>query len=188
MQIKFSIYSLGRFLKRKYFHWKYSLKNVHPTFYIGGKTSISSDFIAGPYSYVGPNCIIYPKVSIGAYTMIANNVSILGGDHNFKKAGTPTIFSGREELKPTIIGKDVWIGSNSIVMTGLTIGDGTIVAAGSVVTKSLEPFSIYGGVPARKIKERFDNMQDLMMHKMLFHTDPADFKYDATLLCKGEVK
>ena len=53
------------------------------------------------------------------------------------------------------IGNDVWIGSNVVILDGSTIGDGVIVAAGAVVTSDLEPYYIYGGVPARKIGERF---------------------------------
>jgi carbonic anhydrase/acetyltransferase-like protein (isoleucine patch superfamily) len=59
------------------------------------------------------------------------------------------------EFKETRIGNDVWIGENSIVMDGVTIGNGAIVAAGSVVVKDVAPFSIVGGVPARLIRLRF---------------------------------
>ncbi|MDV7187794.1 DapH/DapD/GlmU-related protein [Lutibacter sp. TH_r2] len=108
--------------------------------------------------------IVYPKVEIGKYTMLANNVSIIGGDHEYSKVGVPIIFSGRGALNKTSIGKDVWIGAYSKIMTGVTIGDGAIIAMGSVVTKNVEPFAIYGGVPAVKIKDRFSNQKDLNKH------------------------
>ena len=54
-----------------------------------------------------------------------------------------------------IIGNDVWIGSHATVVDGISIGDGSIVAAGSVVTKSVQPYAIVGGVPARPIRHRF---------------------------------
>lgn len=166
------IRKLGRSVKRWYYMHKYGLKHVHPTIYFGGKSKIPSDLIAGAYVYIGPQCLLYKKVEIGDYTMLANNVSIIGGDHNFNKAGVPMIFSGRDELKRTIIGKDCWIGANSIIMTGVKIGDGSIVAAGSVVTKDVEAYSIYGGVPARKIKDRFLTIQEKIKHQEFLSISP----------------
>lgn len=56
----------------------------------------------------------------------------------------------------TVIGNDVWIGEKSIILPGVEIGDGAIIAAGSVVTKNVEPYSIVGGIPAKLIKYRFN--------------------------------
>ncbi|GHU67778.1 hypothetical protein FACS189413_03200 [Bacteroidia bacterium] len=146
---------------------KYGLKNVHKTFYLGGfkHTFWGKDLVADEYSSIGPNCIIYPNVKIGAYTMLAYNVSIIGSDHVFRKVGIPLRFSGRDIIRSTKIGKDVWIGAHSIILTGVTIGDGAIIAAGSVVTKDVEPFCIYGGCPAKKIKNRFEKKEDMIKHK-----------------------
>ncbi len=58
--------------------------------------------------------------------------------------------------KPAVIGNDVWIGQNAVIMDGVHVGDGAIVAAGAVVTKDVPPYAIVGGVPARVIKYRFD--------------------------------
>lgn len=55
----------------------------------------------------------------------------------------------------TIIGKDVWMGTDTVIMPGINIGDGAIIAAKSVITKDVEPYTIVGGNPAQKIKERF---------------------------------
>lgn len=165
MKIKSIVHYLFRILKRKYYVSKYRLKHVHSTCYLGGKSKISYDLRADAYSYIGPGCIIYPNVHIGAYSMIANNVSIIGDDHFYKKTGIPIIFSGRETIKKTIIGKDCWIGAHSIIMTGVRIGDGTIVAAGSVVTKDIPEFCIYGGVPAKKIKDRFGSPEETEKHR-----------------------
>lgn len=153
-----------RFCKRKYIRHVYGLKNVHKTFNIGGFCSISKDFIAGEYAYVGKGCLIYPGVSAGRYTMIAPNVQIIGSDHNYDIPGTPATFSGRPKLAKTFIGRDVWIGANSIIFVGVTIGDGAIVGAGSIVTKDVAPFAIVAGVPARFIKNRFDQDADRQMH------------------------
>ena len=165
MSLKLKIHNCGRWVKRFYYIHKYQLKNVSHSIYFGGKSEISKDLIAGDYVFIGSHCIIYPKVEIGNYTMLANNVSIIGGDHVYDKVGVPIIFSGRDLLLPTIIGKDCWIGANAIIMTGVHIGDGVIVGAGSVVTKDLQPYCVYGGVPAKKIKDRFKNPEDLMIHR-----------------------
>jgi len=58
-----------------------------------------------------------------------------------------------------IIGNDVWLGKNSIVLSGVSIGDGAVVAAGSVVTRNVKPYSIVGGVPARELRFRFSEEQ-----------------------------
>lgn len=151
-------------MKSSFYRCKYHLKNVDKTVYYGGHSFISSDLIAGRYVFIGPHCNIYPNVTIGDYSMLANHVSIIGGDHDYKIAGTPMIFAGRENTKETVIGRDCWVGAYSIIMCGVKIGDGSIIAAGSVVTKDVDSFSIYGGVPARKIKDRFGSVQEKEFH------------------------
>ena len=175
---------LGRAVKAWYYRHKYHLKDVHKTAYFGSKSYFGKGFKADKYVYIGPRCLIYPKVSVGAYTMFANNVSIIGGDHNYNKVGMPICFSGRAELKETKIGRDCWIGAHVIVMCGVTIGDGAIIAAGSVVTKDVEPYSIYGGVPAKKIKNRFSSEVDMKRHIEALDNMPetVDFKMFCTKL------
>lgn len=168
-----TILNFLRILKRRYYIIRYGLKHVDKTFIATSKCSISKDFKAGKYSYVGPNSHIYPKVTIGKYTMLANNVSIIGGDHCYKKVGIPIIFSGRAELKPTIIGDDVWIGAHTIIMTGTKIGNGVIVAAGSVVTKDLPSYGIYGGIPAKLIKMRFTE-EEIKRHESMLNLQPSE--------------
>lgn len=158
-----------RFFKWLKIRYIYKLKSVHSTFNIGGPCTISPDLIAGEYSYVGKNVLIYPGVSIGRYTMIAPNVQIIGSDHNYQQVGKPATFSGRPPLRRTKIGRDVWVGTNSIIMAGVELGDGCIVAAGSIVTKNIEPYCIVAGVPARLIRKRFQNEEQEMEHsKMLY--------------------
>ncbi len=59
-------------------------------------------------------------------------------------------------FKETIIGHDVWIGQNAVIMDGVNVGTGAVIASGAVVTKDVEPFAIMGGVPAKCIKYRFN--------------------------------
>ena len=109
-------------------------------------------------------------LSIGKFTAIADDVTIfLGGNHHIEWITTypfgllhQNYFDGEDitnqtETKGNVtIGNDVWIGSHTIIMSGVTIGDGAIIAAYSVVTKDVEPYSIVGGNPAKFIRYRFD--------------------------------
>ena len=180
--IKNKIRELFRLTRMLFLRWKLNLKYVHKTFYIGRGCSVSSDLIAGAYSYIGPRCLIYPKVSIGNYTMLANDVSIVGGDHVYHMAGRPIIFSGRAKLKSTVIGKDVWVGAFVKIATGVTIGNGAIIALGSVVTKDVEAYAVYGGIPAKKIKDRFQNDQDRIKHEEMLNKTYQDSGFDFQLL------
>ena len=152
----------------------YGLKYVHPTFYIGGKTELPRDFRAGAYSYVGRNCCICLKVSIGAYTMLAHEVSIQGGDHRIDIPGIPICFSGRPEMPETIIEDDVWIGHRAIIIAGVRIGRGAIVGAGAVVTKDVPAYTIVGGVPAKPIGVRFPNPKDRAIHEAMLNSEPKE--------------
>ena len=156
-----------RFFKKLFIKYYYGMKNVHSSFNIGGSCFISKDFKAAEYSYVGKNCEIYPGVSIGKYTMLAPNVKIIGEDHRYDIPGLPTTFSGRGKISKTNIGRDVWIGTNSIIFIGITIGDGAIIAAGSIVTKDVLPFSIVAGIPAKLIRYRFNTELDFEKHKQM---------------------
>ncbi len=117
--------------------------------------NFSKDLVIGKYVYAGNGVSITNGVIIGDYTMLATYASVVGGDHNTSACGTPIVFSGRPELRRTSIGKDVWIGHRAIILAGVSIGDGAIVAAGSVVTRDVPSCDIVGGVPAKKIRERF---------------------------------
>ena len=176
-----NIRHLARVIRRFYWRKRLGLRMVDATFLAGGFSSISKDFVAGAYTYVGPGCLIDPGVEIAAYTMLGPGVKVVGNDHVFGKAGTPIIFSGRPPFKKTYIGRDVWIGANAIVMAGSRIGDGAIIAAGSVVTGDVSEFSIVGGIPAKFIRNRFQNEADEHRHHCFLETSPAEGVYCAPL-------
>lgn len=174
-----------RILKRRFYQIKYGLRNVHKTFIACADCTISKDFKAGAYSYVGPGCTIYPKVTLGKYSMIANDVHILGGDHRFDIPDLPIIFSGRGFLKETVIGDDVWIGAYSVIMSGVHIGNGAIIAAGSVVSKDVPPYTVLGGVN-KVIKMRFNNQDDIDKHEAMLSLDYTSLPKDVRLVLRGK--
>lgn len=132
--------------------------------YYPGKYSI------GVGSYGLPNVHDWNEGStlkIGAFCSIAANVDIfLGGHHYIQWVTTyplPTMLAQRAPIPPygfsrgdVVIGNDVWLCSNSMVLSGVSIGHGAVVAAGSVVTRDVEPYSVVAGNPARHVKWRFD--------------------------------
>jgi acetyltransferase-like isoleucine patch superfamily enzyme len=156
------------FYRRK----RYGLKHCHPTFYTKDPRELSRDFVAHEYSFCAKLCIVGPQVELGAYSMLGPRVLIVGDDHVFDKAGTPAYFAGRPERRPTKIGRDAWLGAGTIVMSGVTIGRGAIVAAGAVVTKDVPPYEIHGGVPARKLRDRFENEEDRRIHDEMLDQKP----------------
>lgn len=130
--------------------------------------------------YIGRDSQIETDVIIGDDCIFGNRVAFVGKyDHNYQQIGTPTRLASqiRDEdynwkglNQITEVGDDVWIGYGSIIMSGVKIGNGAIIAAGSVVTKDIEPYSIYGGVPARKIADRFENEEDKRKHIQLYNS------------------
>lgn len=112
----------------------------------------------GSHVFIGGKAWFSGEVNIGNYVMFGPSVSILGGNHEYKNIERPMFFvkenAGR--CAPITIEDDVWIGANVTILKGVTIKRGSIVAAGSVVNKDVEAFSIFGGIPAKKIGERFD--------------------------------
>ena len=91
-------------------------------------------------------------LTVGASCLIAAGSRFI--DHNHGTEFGEVMKKQAETAAPITLGPDVWIGANVIVLKGVTVGQGAIVAAGSVVTRSVEPYSIVGGVPARPIRER----------------------------------
>ena len=122
------------------------------------------------YTYLGKNSLIQNS-TIGKFCSIANDVLIGLGAHPIYNFSTSPIFykknnplkivlvdkdSQFQEYKPIVIGHDVWIGTRAIVLDGVSIGTGSIIAANSVVTKDVPPYAIVAGSPARIIRFRFD--------------------------------
>ncbi len=108
----------------------------------------------GNGTFIGSGCEFnaIDSIRIGQNCLIASGSRFVDHNHG-TEAGTPMKL--QPELSAAIrVGDDVWIGVNAVVLKGVTIGEGAIVAAGSVVTKSVEPHTIVGGVPAKLIRAR----------------------------------
>ena len=120
-------------------------------------------------SISGPGTVLHAvdgKIKIGRFTSIAQNVSIQQFNHNMKLPSTYAMqfhFFSHEFLDDVVskgdvvIEEDVWIGSNVVILSGVRIGRGAVIAAGAVVTRNVEPYSVVGGIPAKKIKMRFSD-------------------------------
>lgn len=134
----------------------------------------------GDFTYIARNSLVQ-NTHIGKFCCIGPNVSLGLGAHpsntfvsshplfysTKKQAGNLSILDKDlfDEYPITNIGNDVWIGANSIIKSGLTIGNGAIIASGAVVTKDVEPYSIVGGVPAKRLKYRFSSDQIAFLNK-----------------------
>lgn len=156
--IKWRRYSIGKnlYVGLRVYLWAKEKIEIGDNFYMGRDSQIETD------------CII------GDNVIFANKVAIVGKyDHHFQKIGWPTRLAPRIRDADygwkglgqiTIIEDDVWVGYGAIIMGGVKISEGCIIAAGSVVTKNTEPYSIYGGNPAKKLADRFNGPKELEMH------------------------
>ncbi len=110
----------------------------------------------GEDCFVGANCLLQAyygtEIRIGSDVMIANNVTIVASNHS--TARNLPMKNQPESGAGISIGSDVWIGANAVITDGVTVGNGSIIAAGAVVTRDVPPYSIAGGVPARPISQR----------------------------------
>jgi len=170
---------------------------IYNTFY--SNCYISNSFI-GDFVYVGERTQIR-NTTIGKFCSIASDVKIGLGMHPTNFISTfPAFFSTKkqcqftfaiknhfEEMGSAKIGNDVWIGVNAIIMDNVTIEDGAIIAAGSVVTKDVEPYAIVGGCPARLIRKRFsdDKIEKLLKLKW-WNKEYSWLKENYTLLTDSQ--
>jgi len=121
---------------------------------------IGDNVFVGDYSVI--NTVV--PVTIGNNVMFGPEVMIIGGDHNFSVVGKNMrdVKTGGVNL-PIVLEDDVWVGSRSIILKGVKIGEGCVVGAGALVTKSLPPYSVCLGAPCKPVKCRF-SQKDLIKH------------------------
>ena len=116
--------------------------------------TFATDIKLGNGAGIGANCSIPTGVSIGENVMMGIDILMFTNEHRHDDITIPMGRQGRTEVEPIVIEDDVWIGSRSLIMKGVTIGHGAIIAAGSVVTKDVPPYEIWGGNPAHFLKSR----------------------------------
>lgn len=120
----------------------------------GAYFGCGSEIEIGNYSGIGVNSQVYGPVKIGNDVMMGPEVIILTGEHEFGSADIPIRMQGNRPVQPVFIDDDVWVGTRSIILPGLRIGKGSIIGAGSIVTKDVPAYSIVAGNPARLIRYR----------------------------------
>ena len=128
----------------------------------------------GDNFYIGRDSLIETDCEIGDNVIFGNKVGVVGKyDHHYQQVGVPIRLASQIRDKDykwkglqliTYIGSDVWIGHGAIILQGVKIGDGAVIAAGSVVTKDVEEYAIYAGSPAKKITERFNSEEEKIQH------------------------
>lgn len=167
------LYSIWRRSVSGLVRWRKGLRNVHPTAFVHRTAEVRPDLRMDEYAFVNLECQIMGGVHIGRYSMLAPRVAVVGADHNFHEPGVPMIFSGRPAMPRTEIGADCWIGFGVVVMQGVTIGRGAIVGANSVVTRDIPPYEIWGGIPARRIRDRFESEEARRIHDRMLDGPPV---------------
>jgi len=149
--------SVGYYL-HEHVTWRYHIKHgsnlrVHSTASIRNAQNIT----VGVNSHINQNCCIWcgekSKITLGDNLLMGPGVKMFSTNHGTSMK-EPMTFQESSEAD-IIIGNDCWIGANSVILKGVTVPDGCVIAAGSVVSKSLtDSYAIYGGIPAKKISER----------------------------------
>jgi len=124
-------------------------------------------------------------VRIGSYVMFGPKVTVVGGGHNISVPGAVMAHvhekSGSEDLG-VIIEDDVWVGAQAIILRGVKVGRGAIVAAGSVVTKSVPPYAIVAGNPAKVIRFRW-GVEDIIEHERVCYPEANRLAKDYLCQC-----
>jgi acetyltransferase-like isoleucine patch superfamily enzyme len=147
---KFLIWHKYKNLKFKKIGSNTLFKSLSTTFQYPENIEIEDD------AQIGPNCMLdgAGSIIIGKGTILAPEVLVYSRSHNFNNNLQALPFDNVMEVSPVTIGKYVWIGTRAIILPGVTIGDGAIVAAGALVSKDVPSCAVVGGNPAKVIKSR----------------------------------
>jgi acetyltransferase-like isoleucine patch superfamily enzyme len=130
-------------------------------FWLGRRSVIESyccinnavgDVTIGDYSRIGIHCTVIGPVCIGHHVNLAQGITVTALNHNFNDTNRRIDEQGIT-TKPVVIGDDVWIGANAVILPGVSIGSHAVIAAGAVVTSDVEDYTVVGGVPAKVIKK-----------------------------------
>lgn len=153
-------YHLISSLRIAFYHWllKVKLRSLGDNSRIYFANIVEPHNVSiGHHVYINKNCDIITtesEVKIGNYVMIGPNVAFVAQDHDVSDWKKPMILGDKYKRANIEVCDDVWIGANVTILSGVTVNRGAVVAAGAVVTKDVEAYTVVGGVPAKKIKER----------------------------------
>ena len=136
------------FLAKKVIKYCGENVNIEPHTYFNPELEI------GDNSGIGEFSELHGAIKIGKNVMMGHYCLFYSRNHAHSRTDIPMIKQGFEEIRPVIIGNDVWIGSRVTILPGVHVSDGCILAAGSVITKDTPPYSIVAGNPAKVIKKR----------------------------------
>lgn len=145
-------------------------------------SALTSDFTyrnltIGNNVYIGPHALFLcteSQIFIGNKVLFGPHVTIIGGDHRITDVGRfiyDVLDKHPEDDQDVHIEDDVWIGTNTTLLKGVTVGRGAVVAAGALVTKDVPPYAIVGGVPAKVLKYRFTPEQIQEHERQLYAED-----------------
>ena len=117
--------------------------NIEKGATFNGKVSI------GDYSGIGVDCEMNGPVTIGRYVNMGPEVVVYTQNHAFNRIDIPMQKQGYDNVRPVVIGDDVWIGRRVIILPGVKIGEGCVIGAGAIVAKDIPPYSVVVGNPAK---------------------------------------
>jgi acetyltransferase-like isoleucine patch superfamily enzyme len=141
---------------------------------LGRESTVAGAWL-GHFASFGPRTAFNGPVVVGDLTMLSSEVQVIGQDHVADDAALPMRVNFPTRPRPvTVIEADCWIGSRVTIMEGVRIGRGSVIGAASVVTKSIPPYSIAVGVPARVIRARFDSESARAHDVMLYGREPDE--------------
>ncbi len=147
------------FASLRAFFWSFFLKKIGRGVHIMSNVTLMSphNIEIGNHVLINTDTKIGGQngIHIGNYVLIGYNVNLVSENHAFSNPTKPIKHQGYFGGKITIE-DDVWIGANAVILPSVTIGRGAIIGANAVVTKNVKPFTIVGGIPAKKIKNRFN--------------------------------
>ena len=145
----------------------YGFKRVGRGLSLAGLSYVRRGTVSlGDHVFINRGCYLSGDIEIGHFVMLASGVAIVGGDHVMHDPSRPMIHAGRAENLPVVIGDDAWLGHGAIVLHGVRVGQGAVVAAGSVVTRDVPDYAIVAGNPARVLRPRLDG-EDRRRHEAM---------------------
>ena len=127
----------------------------------------------GSYAYIGAHGAMMGPTVIGDLCMISSHVRFVGNDHRTDVVGGPVRLEFSRERPLTVLEAECWIGQGATIREGITIGRGAVVGAGAVVTKSVAPYAIVGGCPAKELRRRFTD-SDVARHDATLYSTSLD--------------